>query len=108
MHGRTAAQALHFQPVGGRRQQKPLIRDIHCSQHSEGDGRGLSVNATMNLQGRLKEEGRREGCVRIHGIFLQKKSEGVTVMVNKVRISKQGILRNLRDSDCTSRARLDK
>lgn len=102
MHGCTAAQALHFQPVGGRRQQKPLIRDIHRSQHSEGDGRGLSVNATMNLQGRLKEEGRREGCVR------KKKSEGVTVMVNKVRISKRGILRNLRDSDCTSRARLDK
>lgn len=55
-----------------------LIRDIHPSTHSEGDGRGLSVNATMNLQGCWERGGKRDT-----GGYMEKEKEGVTVIESK-------------------------
>ncbi len=61
-----------------------LIRDIHSSQHSEGDGRGLSVSAMMNLQGSWERGGKRDtdGC-------MERKKEGVTVIVSKEDMKEQ-------------------
>lgn len=80
-----------------------LIRDIHPSQHSEGDGRGLSVNATMNLQGSWEGGGKRD-----MGGYMERKREGVTVIVRKVRMNESRKLVESQDSDCTSQAGLNK
>lgn len=46
-----ASQSLVFKPTGGKETADSLICVTHPSQESRGDGRGLSVNATMRNGG---------------------------------------------------------
>lgn len=48
---KRASESLVFEPTRGRETANSLIRVTHPSQESGGDGRGLSVNATMRNEG---------------------------------------------------------
>lgn len=48
---KCASQSLVFKPTGEKETADSLICVTHPSQESRGDGRGLSVNATMRNRG---------------------------------------------------------
>lgn len=68
---KRASHGLVFELTGERETANSLIRVIHPSQESKGDGSGLVVNATMRKGGRAT------------GGYMERKADELTVIVKK-------------------------